>query len=319
MIDDLMAGTKKKVLVAGGAGFIGSCIVDMLVEAGYRVRVVDDLSSGKTQNIMRHMGTEYFDFIQGNIVDKNIAEKSVEGVDAVVNMVGKGDLAKSVENPMLYHETNLTGNLSLLIAASRKKIKKFVFASSGAVYTAKAIGVISETAEYGPDSPYGATKVCSEIYLKTFNAVYGMECVCLRFFNVYGPRRENSTYGGAVTNFMLSVMNGKEVTIFGTGDDKRDYVYVKDIASAVILALKDGVSGEFNVGTGAGTSTSELLSKIEKAVKKKAKVVKAPKRKGDSPSRIANIEKIGKALGYKPKYTLEKGLEELKEYLDNRK
>ncbi len=313
-----MVGNNKKVLVAGGAGFIGSCIVDMLVETGYKVRVVDDFSSGKQDNIEAHVGKPYFELMEGSIVNMVIAEKAVNGVDAVINMVGKGDLAKSVENPMLYHETNLTGNLNLLIAASRKKIKKFIFASSGAVYNAGAVGIISEDAAYGPDSPYGATKVCAEIYNSTFTKVYGMECVSFRFFNVYGPRRENSTYGGAVTNFMLNVMNGKSVTIFGTGDDRRDYVYVKDIAHAVVLGLKDGISGEFNVGTGAGTSTNELLEKIEKVVGKKAEVVKAEKRKGDSPSRIANISKISGALGYSPKYNLEKGLAELKKYLDRR-
>ncbi len=305
----------KRILVAGGAGFIGSCIVDTLVESGYKVRVVDDLSSGKRENIKKHMGKDYFELIEADIIEKGIAQRSVEGVDAVINMVGKGDLAKSVENPMTYHETNLTGNLNLLIAASKNKIKKFIFASSGAIYTAKAVGVISETEQYGPSSPYAATKVCSEIYCRTFNLVYGMECICFRFFNVYGPRRENSTYGGAVTNFMKYVMEGKEITIFGTGEDKRDYVYVKDVARAVVLGLKDGVSGEFNVGTGTGTSTNELFSKIEKVLGKKGKVTRAKARAGDSPSRIADISKIGKALGYKPQYSLEKGLEELRDYL----
>ncbi len=310
---------KKKILVAGGAGFIGSCIVDMLVEADYNVRVVDDFSSGKEENVAHHMGKSYFELVEGSIVEKDIANRAVQGVDAVINMVGKGDLAKSVENPITYHETNLTGNLNLLVAASKNKIKKFIFASSGAVYAASVTGVISEDSLLGPDSPYGATKVCSEVYNSAFNRVYGMECISFRFFNVYGPRRENSTYGGAVTNFMLNVMKGKDVTIFGNGEDKRDYVYVKDIASAVVLGLKDGVSGEFNIGTGTGTSTNELLSKIENVVGKKAKVVKADKRKGDSPSRIATIAKIGKVLGYKPKYDIDAGLSELKKYLQKKK
>ncbi len=308
----------KRVLVAGGAGFIGSAIVDRLVESGYSVRVVDDLSSGKKENLSAHMGKGYFEFVEGSIIDKSVAEKSVNGVDAVISMVGIGDLAKSVANPMHYHEVNLTGNLNLLIAAQGKQIKKFIFASSGAVYTSKAIGVISETAEYGPVSPYAATKVCFEIYARTFNEVYGMECVCFRFFNVYGPRRENSTYGGAVTNFMLNVMHGKEITMFGTGEDKRDYVYVKDVARAVVMGLKKGVSGEFNVGTGTGTSTNDLLAMIEATIGKNASVSRAPARKGDSPSRIGNISKIGSTLGYKPEYSLEKGLAELKEYLKDK-
>ncbi|MCL4365438.1 SDR family NAD(P)-dependent oxidoreductase [Candidatus Marsarchaeota archaeon] len=314
-----MTAQYKKILVAGGAGFIGSCIVDHLAENGYRIKVIDDLSSGKEANLKQHIGKGYFELIKGDITDAEVVSNAVEGVDAVINMVGKGDLAKSVENPLFYHKVNLTGNLNLLTAASKKNIKKFIFASSGSVYSAKAVGVISENAEYGPESPYGATKVCNEVYCRTFNIVYGMECICFRFFNVYGPRRENSTYGGAVTNFMLNVMNGKDVTIFGTGKDRRDYVYVKDVAAAVLLGLKSGVHGEFNVGTGQGTSTNELFSKIEKVVGKKANIIRAPARKGDSPSRIANISKISAELGYLPKYGLEAGLAELKSYLENRK
>lgn len=307
-----------KILVAGGAGFIGSAIVDRLVESGYSVRVVDSLSSGKMENLEAHLGKDYLEFIEGSILDTDVAEKSVSGIDAVISMVGIGDLAKSVANPLLYHDINLTGNLNLLVAASNRKVKKFIFASSGAVYASKAVGIISETAEYGPASPYAATKACFEIYLRTFNEVYGMENVAFRFFNVYGPRRENSTYGGAVTNFMLNVMNGKETTVFGTGEDRRDYVYVKDVARAVVMGLKRGVSGEFNVGTGAGTSTNELFAMIEAVVGKKGIVKKAPARKGDSPSRIGNIGKISAELGYKPEYTLEKGLAELREYLESK-
>ncbi len=314
-----MAVQYKKVLVAGGAGFIGSSIVDLLAENGYQIRVIDDFSSGKEENISAHIGKGYFELVNGDITDPEVASKAVEGADAVINMVGKGDLAKSVENPLFYHKVNLTGNLNLLAAAQKKGIKKFIFASSGSVYSAKAVGVISENAEYGPESPYGATKVCNEVYCRTFNIVYGMECVCFRFFNVYGPRRENSTYGGAVTNFMLSVMEGKGVTIFGTGEDRRDYVYVKDIAAAVLLGLRPVISGEFNVGTGTGTSTNELFSKIEQATGKNASVTRMPARKGDSPSRIANISKISDTLGYKPKYSLESGLAELKAYLENKR
>ena len=234
-------------------------------------------------------------------------------------MVGKGDLARSVENPFIYHETNLTGTLKLLAAAAKKNIKKFVFASSGAVYTSEATGVITEDMPYGPESPYAATKVCSEIYCRTFKTFYGIDYVALRFFNVYGPRRENSSYGGAVSNFMINVMHSKPVTIYGTGDDIRDYVYVKDVAKAVLLALKPDIACQFNVGTGIGTSTNELLGLIEKVVGKKATVINAAPRKGDSPSRIASLDKISNTLGYEPVYTLDKGLEELHIYLKTKK
>ena len=142
-----------------------------------------------------------------------------------------------------------------------------------------------------------------------------METVVLRFFNVYGPRRENSTYSGAVTQFMINLMENKPVTITGDGTDQRDYVYVKDIAKGIHLGLKPGVSGEFNVATGVGTSTTAMLKAIEKVVGKKAKVVHAPKRPGDTPYRVADITKAEVMLGYKPEYPLEKGLSEMRDYL----
>jgi nucleoside-diphosphate-sugar epimerase len=305
----------KLVLVAGGAGFIGSNIVDLLVEKGYRVRVIDDLSSGKRINLEKHLGSRGFEFVEGSVLDRGVVGSAVSGAHAVVNMVGKGDLAKSVKDPQPYHDVNVTGNLNLLAASKENGVEKFVFASSGAVYKAEVPDYINENVEYGPESPYAATKVCSEVYCKAFRKIYNMETVILRFFNVYGPRRENSTYGGAVTNFMLNVMNGKEVTVYGSGNDKRDYVYVKDVANAVCLALGEGASGEFNVGSGVGTSTLDMLKEIENVVGKKAKTVRGPARQGDTPRRVADITKISKAFGYKPAYQLKDGLAGLRDYL----
>ncbi len=305
------------VLVAGGAGFIGSHVVDLLLENGYKVVVLDDLSSGRFENLSHHLKKINFKFIEGSILDLKMIEEAVDGVDAIVDMVGKGDLARSIENPLLYHEVNLTGTLNLLTVAVKKKIKKFIFASSGAVYTSKAIGLFSEESPYGPISPYAATKVGAEIYCQTFHTVYALETVTLRFFNVYGPRRENSSYGGAVTHFILNVMNGKPVTLYGSGEDQRDYVYVKDVAKAVMLALKPGIFGSFNVGTGVGTTTNALLAKIENISCARALIIEASARNGDSPSRIADIQKSNILLGFQPDYNLEEGLAELYEYLQH--
>lgn len=304
-----------RVLVAGGAGFIGSNLVDELLGRGHGVVVLDDLSSGKIENIGRHFGSPLFRFMRGSVLDQRVVFEAVEGVDAVVDLAAKGNLAKSVEDPLSYHAVNTTGALNLLDACVKLGVKKFVFTSSGSVYPPEALGPIGEDTPYGPVSPYAATKVCAEVYCKTFRKVYGISTVVLRLFNVYGPRRENSSYGGAVTNFMLRLMRGEEVEVFGDGNDVRDYVYVDDVVSAIVLGLEKDVSGEFNVGTGVGTSTNRLVQLVAEVVGVEPKIVYRPKRQGDSPSRVANIEKAKRELGYFPKYDLYGGLRRLKEYL----
>ncbi|MEM0272719.1 MAG: NAD-dependent epimerase/dehydratase family protein [Thermoprotei archaeon] len=303
------------ILVAGGAGFIGSNLVDTLLERGYAVKVLDDFSSGKPENLAGHAGAKNFELIRGSILDMAKIVGAIKGIDAVVNLAAKGNLAKSVEDPLSYHDVNTTGTLNLLHACVKHEVKKFVFTSSGSVYKSEITGPISEDAPYGPESPYAATKVCAEIYAKTFRRVYGLNTVILRLFNVYGPRREKSSYSGAVTNFILKVMRGEEVEVFGDGCDVRDYVYVGDVVKAIILSLEKDVSGEYNVGTGIGTTTNSLVDLVGKVVGVKPNIVHRPKRQGDTPSRIANIAKSSVELGYYPEYDLYTGLVRLKNYL----
>jgi len=198
------------ILVAGGAGFIGSNLVDELLRRGFGVRVLDDLSSGKLDNLRHHIDEKGFEFLQGSIIDYPTVLRAVSGTDAVVDLAAKGNLAKSVEDPVSYHNVNTSGALYLLDACVRKGVKKFVFTSSGSVYSSEATGKIDESTPYDPASPYAATKVCAEIYCKNFRKVYGLRTVVLRLFNVYGPRRENSSYMGAVTNFMLKIMRANQ-------------------------------------------------------------------------------------------------------------
>lgn len=305
-----------RVLVAGGAGFIGSNLVDKLVGEGYRVVVFDDLSSGRIENIRHYLDDPLFRFVRGSVTDRQAVLEAVRGVDAVVNLAGKGNLAKSVEDPVGYHEVNATGTLNLLEACVRAGVGKFVFTSSGSVYPSEVLGPIREETPYDPISPYAASKVCAEVYCRTFRRVYGISTVVLRLFNVYGPRRENSSYGGAVTNFMVKTMRGEEVEVYGDGSDVRDYVYVADVVKAILLGLERDVSGEFNVGTGVGTTTNRLLELVGRVVGKNPKAVYRPKRQGDSPSRVADLTKSRRELGYSPDYDLQAGLVQLKKYLE---
>ncbi len=304
-----------KVLVAGGAGFIGSNLVDELLKRGFTVRVIDDLSSGKLENLKPHFGERGFEFIQASILDIARVGEAVNNVDAVVNLAAKGNLAKSVEDPISYHGVNTTGTLNLLHACVKHGIKKFIFTSSGSVYSSELVGPLSEDAPYDPASPYAATKVCAEVYAKTFRKVYGLNTVILRLFNVYGPRRENSSYSGAVTNFMLKLIRGEEVEVFGDGSDVRDYVYVGDVVKAILLSLEKNVWGVYNVGTGVGVSTNKLVQIISEVVGVKPHVIYRPKRQGDSPSRVADLTKSRNELGYEAEHDLYSGLVKLKEYL----
>ncbi|PSN92181.1 hypothetical protein B9Q08_01680 [Candidatus Marsarchaeota G2 archaeon ECH_B_SAG-M15] len=302
------------ILVAGGAGFIGSNLVDELLRRGFGVRVLDDLSSGKLDNLRHHIDEKGFEILQGSIIDYPTVLRAVSGTDAVVDLAAKGNLAKSVEDPVSYHNVNTSGALYLLDACVRKGVKKFVFTSSGSVYSSEATGTIDESTPYDPASPYAATKVCAEIYCKNFRKVYGLRTVILRLFNVYGPRRENSSYMGAVTNFMLKIMKGEPVEVFGDGSDIRDYVYVGDVVKAIILSLEKDVSGEYNIGTGVGTSTNSLIQTIGKVVGVQPSIINKPKRQGDTPSRVADITKSVRELGYTPDYDLHSGLIKLKDY-----
>ncbi len=303
------------ILVAGGAGFIGSNLVDVLLEKGFAVRVLDDFSSGKTQNLAHNIGRKNFELVRGSILDVETVLNAVRGVDAVVNLAAKGNLAKSVEDPISYHNVNTTGTINLLHACVKLGAKKFVFTSSGSVYSWDARGPLTEDSPYGPASPYAATKVCSEIYVKTFRKVYDLKAVVLRLFNVYGPRREHSSYPGAITNFMLRVMRGEHIEIYGDGSDVRDYVYVGDVVKALTLSLEKDVVGEYNVGTGVGTSTNSLVEMVGRVVGVRPKVVYGPKRPGDTPSRVADITKSRVELGYQPDHDLYSGLTKLRDYL----
>jgi len=305
-----------KVLVAGGAGFIGSNLVDKLIGDGYSVIVLDDLSSGKTENLKTHLGTPGFQLVRGSVLDERVVAETVKGVDAVVDLAAKGNLAKSVEDPLSYHAVNVTGTLNLLFACVKQNAKKFVFTSSGSVYSSNTSGPLSEDTPYDPASPYAATKVCAEVYCKTFRKVYGLKTVVLRLFNVYGPRRENSSYAGAITNFMLKIMRGEEVEVFGDGSDVRDYVYVDDVVKAIELSLEKDLSGEFNIGTGVGTSTKKIVELIAEVTGRSPKIVYKPKRPGDTPSRVADLTKSRRELGYQPAYDIYSGLMLLKKYLD---
>lgn len=299
-----------KYLVTGGAGFIGSNIVEELVKKGQDVRVLDSLITGSLENIASFKNK--IDFIKGDIRDKKTVVKAIKGVDYVIHQAALRSVAKSVEDPESTHQVNATGTLNLLVAAKKAGVKRLVYASTCAAYGDAKKFPQRETDEIAPISPYGASKLAGETYCRVFAKTLKLEAVCLRYFNVYGPRQNpESKYSSVVPAFIFDIMKGKTPVVDWDGRQSRDFVFVKDVVQANLLAVKaKNASGEvFNIGNGYPTSIYDILMRIEKIIGKNIPPKFGPKREGDVRKVYSDISKAKKILGFKPRFTLEKGLE----------
>lgn len=307
-----------RILVTGGAGFIGSYLVDRLLEEGYEVKVIDDLSYGSMENLASHEGDKNLHFIKGDIRNFADAKKAVENVDVVFHEAGLVGIIFSVQNPVLTHEANVTGTLNLLKAASELGVKRFVFASSAAVYGNPSIPRKEENMLLDPTtSPYAVSKLAAENYAMVFNELYGLETVSLRYFNVYGPRQRvdiATAYGSVVLLFLNRLLKNMAPLIFGDGEQTRDYVYIRDIVEANMLAMHSrNAAGEvFNIGTGVEVSVNEV-AKVLKQLMNKAELqdIHAAPRPPDVRRGFADIEKAKKLLGYNPRFSLREGIVDL--------
>ncbi|TET65018.1 SDR family NAD(P)-dependent oxidoreductase, partial [Candidatus Bathyarchaeota archaeon] len=249
-----------RVLVTGGAGFIGSHLVDELVKRGYAVSVIDDLSTGEVENLQCHLDGEV-KFFKGDIRDGQLVDELVGGVDAVIHLAAISSVSFSVENPVLTNDVNVNGTLNLLNACVNAGVQRFIFISSCAVYGEPCYLPVNEKHPVKPLSPYAASKVAAEEYCEVFRKGYGLDTVVLRLFNVYGSRqRKEDTYSGVITRFAANLVYGKPLLIYGDGSQTRDFIHVDDVVEAVRLVLESGdVAGEtFNVGSGKPTSINEL-------------------------------------------------------------
>jgi UDP-glucose 4-epimerase len=298
----------KRILVTGGAGFIGSHFVEALLEDGYSVHVIDDLSTGKRENV-----PEKARFYEGSILHGPLVEQSLEGVEAVVHLAARVSIRGSVARFYEDAQTNLMGTLSLLHHANRKKVKRFVFASSMAVYGDNPLPTpVSEATSLDPISPYGLSKLAAEKYIGFVSRQFGMSSICLRYFNVFGPRQAFTPYVGAVTIFIQALQRGEPPTIFGDGDQQRDFIHVGDIVRATMLALESNVSGEvFNVGTGRGTSIREIARLLTEKLKPGLEPRFEPPQPGEIRHSIADISKIQRNLGFRPEGGLEEEIDEI--------
>lgn len=303
-----------EILVTGGAGFIGSHIVDRLLDEGFKVRVLDNLSTGEITNLAQHQNKKSFQFIEGDIRNFDLVKKTVKGVDAVFHEAALVSVTRSVENPLLSNEINVTGTVNLLKACVDAHVKRFIYASSCAVYGDTETLPNHENLAPKPLSPYAVEKLAAEKYAKVFHNVYGIETVSLRYFNVYGPRQKYGPYSGVISIFINRLLENKPPIICGDGEQTRDFINVKDVVEANMLALskRKAVGEVFNISTGEATTINKLTETIQKIMGKTSlKPVHAEPRPGDIKHSYGDISKARRNLEYKPKVQLEKGLSEL--------
>lgn len=302
------------VLVTGGAGFIGSHVVDRLIEEDLKVVVLDNLQGGQLENIRQHIGKKNFRFVQGDIRDSRLVRDCVRDMDAVIHQAALVSVPESIKNPVLTNDVNVSGTLNLLKASADSNVKRFVYASSCVVYGNTEKLPIKENDSLRPVSPYGVSKLAAENYARVFYEVFGLETVCLRYFNVYGPRQLHGDYSGVITQFISQSTKNRPLVIFGDGEQTRDFVHVQDVVEANLLALRNKeIAGEtFNIATGKATTINQLANMFLEITKKPhLKLTHCKPRKGDIKHSYADISKAKEKLQYTPKISLKKGLKEL--------
>lgn len=296
-----------KILVTGGAGFIGSWVSNAFLREDHEVVIVDDLSTGKKENLPKEAK-----FIECDIRDFDSVEKIVSDFkpDIVDHHAAQIDVRKSVDNPMHDAEINILGTLHLIESCLRHGVKKFIFASTGgAIYGEPEIIPADEKTEPFPISPYGTSKYAIEKYLGYYNYVHGFEYVALRYANVYGPRQNPHGEAGVIAIFCNRILSGSACTVFGDGGQTRDYVYVEDIAKANLQSLNAPV-GSYNIGTGIETSVSDLISELKKSSRADFEVQYGEERPGEVQSISLEVSQAEKILGWKPSVNLAQGIEQ---------
>jgi UDP-N-acetylglucosamine/UDP-N-acetyl-alpha-D-glucosaminouronate 4-epimerase len=298
-----------RYLVTGGAGFIGSNLVDELVRRGQDVVVFDDLSSGKEENLAAVRGK--IDLRVGSITDLAAVRSACHGVDYVIHFAARTSVPRSVADPLETNHVNIDGTLNVLVAARDAKLRRFVFSASSSAYGESAELPKTETMPSAPISPYGVTKLAGEVYAQVFGRAYGLENTSLRYFNVFGPRQDpSSQYSGVLSRFMLAVIRGESPVIYGDGEQSRDFTYIANVVDITLRACEvPGASGlVMNGGTGARITLNQVLKLLEKITGKKIQAKYEPPRVGDIKDSQADISLARKVLGYQPLVDFEQGL-----------
>ncbi len=298
-----------RYLVTGGAGFIGSALVHRLVEAGETVRVVDNFSTGFKRNLADVLAR--IELMEADLVKPSVAEDAVKGVEFVLHQAAIPSVQYSIDSPLDSHYSNVVGTLNLLVAARKSAVKRFVYASSCAVYGDSEVLPKGETMPENPISPYALGKLMGEKYCEIFHNMHGLATVCLRYFNVFGPRQDpDSPYSAVISRFIRAALNRDCPVVFGDGEQSRDFVHVDNVVNANLLACaSESAAGMvFNIGTGERHSLNALLSALASALGEDLKARYEPARAGDIRHSGADITKAQQFLGYEPGVKFNEGL-----------
>lgn len=302
----------KRVMVTGGAGFIGSHLVDRLLSYGCEVVVLDNFSTGRPQNLEHQKNNPRLTLIQADIADFETIEIFFKGIDWVFHLAALADIVPSIQAPMAYHRSNVDGTLSVLEASRHHGVQRFIYAASSSCYGIPDVYPTPETADIRPQYPYALTKAVGEQYVLHWGKTYGLSAVSLRMFNVYGPRsRTSGTYGAVFGVFLAQKLAGKPYTVVGDGTQTRDFTFVADIVDAYVTAALSDVSNEvFNLGSGHTYSVNRLVELME------GDVVHIPKRPGEPDCTFADVTKVRGQLGWQAKTSFEEGVKIMLEHID---
>lgn len=305
-----------KYLVTGGAGFIGSHIATALVERGERVRVLDNLCTGKRTNLAHLEGK--VEFIEGDLQDRAAVEKALDGIEVVFHQAALASVPRSVAAPLDTNAACVTGTVNLLDAARQAKVKRLVYAGSSSIYGDRAgKGAKQETDLPDPISPYAAAKAAGELYCQSFFATYGLPTVTVRYFNVFGPRQDpQSEYAAVIPKFVMKMLAGERPTIFGDGKQSRDFTYVANVVEGNLRAAEapDAPGKTFNIACGESLDLLQLVAAINRVLGTKIEAIFDPPRAGDVRDSLADITRAQQVLGYKPVVDFDEGLRRSIEY-----
>lgn len=300
-------------LVTGGAGFIGSHLVDRLLDKGHRVRVLDNFVVGRRANLDQHAGNPALEIIEADIADNQVVKDACAGVDRIFHLAARADIVPSIQQPEAYFRANVDGTFAVLEGARTHDVNRFVYVASSSCYGVPSVYPTPETAAADPRYPYALTKYLGEQLVLHWAQVYQLPCASVRFFNVYGPRsRTSGTYGAVFGVFLAQLLAGKPLTIVGNGEQTRDFTYVSDAVAAMLtVADSDKVGEIYNVGTGHPVSVNELVGFLGSP-----KTVHIPKRPGEPDCTWADITKIQRELAWAPKVSMARGVKILLENID---
>ncbi|MDX8366664.1 NAD-dependent epimerase/dehydratase family protein [Cytobacillus sp. IB215665] len=300
-----------KVLVTGGAGFIGSHIVERLVQENYEVTVVDNMSNGDRDNILGHVCLHQVDITSSDLEDVFLTEKPT----FVIHQAAQASVPYSMKNPLADSKMNIQGTINLLQCCIKFNVKKIIFASTAAVYGKPHVTPVDESHVLSPKSFYGVSKVCAETYIQLYESMYGLKYCILRYANVYGPRQGMKGEAGVISIFLNKVLENERIEVFGNGNQTRDFIHVKDVANASYLALSGGDNQIMNISTGSQTSINELIDLVAKATNRVIKPVYVTGREGEINNSYLSNSKAQKLLNWYPNFQLEQGIKNTLKYL----